>query len=71
MAQGVRFGITLLALALAAWSWFMLAPGWLAWFGAPAIFLAGGVVADIVFRRLASRESIRADLEDRVRNPPL
>jgi hypothetical protein len=70
MAQIVRLAITLLALALAAWSWFALLPSWLAWLAAAVIFLVGGAIAEAAFRRLASPATIRADLEDRVRNPP-
>ena len=34
------------------------------------VFVLASFGADRVFRRFASREEIRADLEDRVRNPP-
>jgi hypothetical protein len=34
------------------------------------IFLGSSAAAEIVFRRIASEDEVRADLEDRVRNPP-
>jgi hypothetical protein len=34
-----------------------------------AIVLIGGGLAEAAFGRLAARETIRADLEDRTRNP--
>jgi hypothetical protein len=34
-----------------------------------AILLTGGVLAERVFRRLATPDIVRDDLEDRVRNP--
>jgi hypothetical protein len=69
-AHVARFGVTLLSLALAAGVWLALLPSWTAWVAAPAVFLVGGVIAEAMFRRLATPEMIRADLEDRVRNPP-
>jgi hypothetical protein len=69
MAQAARLLVTLAAMGLAAWLWFALT-GWLAWTAAAGAFLIGGGIAEIIFRRLASAEVLRADLEDRVRNPP-
>jgi uncharacterized membrane protein (DUF4010 family) len=43
------------------------------WIGIPAIivvFLVSGLLAERAYRRLASQEEQRLDLEDRVRNPP-
>jgi hypothetical protein len=71
MAQMARLLITLVAMALAAWSWFALSPSWFAWAAAAGVFVGGSVLAEIIFRRLASPDAVRADLEDRVRNPPL
>lgn len=71
MAHTARLAIAMASMGLAGWSWFVVSPGWLAWAVFVGIFLIGSVVATAVFRRLASREAIRADLEDRVRNPPL
>jgi hypothetical protein len=70
MAHLVRFGIALLAM-LAAGALFMSWRSDWVWLAAPAVFLAGDVFAEFVFRRLASAAAIREDLEDRVRNPPL
>jgi Skp family chaperone for outer membrane proteins len=51
-------------------AWFVLSPAWTAWAAAAVIALIGFGLAERVFRRLATAEQIRADLEDRVRNPP-
>ncbi|HEX3537664.1 MAG TPA: hypothetical protein VHU15_12955 [Stellaceae bacterium] len=67
-AQLARFGITLLGMVAAGAAFWGLVSGW-GWLAAIAIFFAAGAVADLVFRRLASKETIRSDLEDRVRNP--
>jgi hypothetical protein len=43
------------------------------WIGIPAVvlaFLVSGKLAERAYRRLASLEEQRLDLEDRVRNPP-
>lgn len=69
-AQLVRFGMTLAALILAGFAFMSMAPSWTAWVAAVAIFLIGGAMAEAAFRRLASNETKRRDLEDRVRNPP-
>jgi hypothetical protein len=37
--------------------------------GGLVVFLAGGALAEWVFRRLATPATIREDLEDRVRDP--
>ena len=68
MAQWVRFGITLAAM-LAALAGFMLLPSPWAWIVPFAMLLTGGIVAERLFRRLATPGVIRDDLEDRVRNP--
>ena len=70
MAQLVRFAITLLGVGLGFAAWFFLSPGWIAWAAAIVIVLAGFSLSERVFRRLGTPEQIRADLEDRVRNPP-
>jgi hypothetical protein len=69
-AQPARLLISLVGLVLAAVTWFALAPGWMAWISAALILVASGIGAEATFRRLASAETIRADLQDRVRNPP-
>jgi hypothetical protein len=68
MAQIARLAITVAAMALAGWAWFAMGAGAPAWVLASAIFLVGGAIAELAFRRLASAEAVRADLEERVRN---
>ncbi|HEX3536144.1 MAG TPA: hypothetical protein VHU15_05205, partial [Stellaceae bacterium] len=65
-AQLARFGITLLGMIAAGAAFWCLGSGW-DWLAAIGIFFAAGAVADVAFRRLASKETIREDLEDRVR----
>jgi len=45
--------------------------GWTSWVLLLLIFLVGGSIAEWMFCKLATRDIIRAELEDRVRNPPL
>ena len=71
IAQLVRFAIGLLTAALAMLAWLKFDGGWISWGLLLLIFLTGGSIAEWAFRKLATREIIRADLEDRVRNPPL
>jgi|tagenome__1003787_1003787.scaffolds.fasta_scaffold20590876_2 hypothetical protein len=68
-AQVARLAIGLLfaALAVSALLWL----GWTWWIVPVAIFVIGGTVAEWAFRKLATAEVVRGDLEDRVRNPPL
>ena len=68
MAQWVRFAVTAagMLMAGAAFLWLPVSWGWLV---ALAIFALGGLLSERLFRRLASPEEIRADLEDRVRHP--
>jgi hypothetical protein len=70
MAQLLRFFVALGGAVLALMAWFVLLPSWTAWVAALVIVLAGFVLAERIFRGLATPEQIRADLEDRVRNPP-
>jgi hypothetical protein len=70
MAQLLRFAIALAGAILALVAWFALLPSWTAWAAGLVIVLAGFILAERTFRRLATPEQIRADLEDRVRNPP-
>jgi hypothetical protein len=70
MAQLVRFAIALAGAGLGLIALFVLWPGWTAWAAAAVIVLGGFILAERVFRRLATPEQIREDLEDRVRNPP-
>jgi len=69
MAQALRLGIFVVGVALAALIFFNLDFSW-AWLAALAIAVAGGIVAEIAFKRLATPEEQRLDLEDRTRNPP-
>jgi hypothetical protein len=69
LAQGARFGIAFAAM-LAALAGFMLLPPPWDWIVPFAILPTGGILADRLFRRLATPAVIRDDLKDRVRNPP-
>ena len=70
MAQLARFAVALIAGVIAVLAFLELSPGWAAWAALVAIFVVGGSTAEWLFRRLASPGQVRADLEDRVRNPP-
>jgi hypothetical protein len=67
MAQTARLAIICLAIVLAGLA-FLAVPGWLFWAAMLGVFIAGGVVSEAVFRRLATPEVIKADLEDRARS---
>jgi hypothetical protein len=69
-AQGLRLAISLCAMAAALFA-FMELPGWAGVIAAASSVALGGSIAEIVFRRVADAETRRADLEDRVRNPPI
>ena len=69
LAQVVRFAVGLLAAALAVFAYLSL-EGWACWIVPFIIFIIGSAIAEWLFRKLATPEMIRADLEDRVRNPP-
>jgi hypothetical protein len=71
-ATSARLILHLIALATAALAWWILVPasGWLAALAAIALFFGIGALAETIFRRLATDAERRADLEDRVRNPP-
>jgi hypothetical protein len=68
-AQAARSAIGVVSAALAIGSWLWLG-SWSAWIVPLIVFVAGGAVAEWIFRRLATPDVIRDDLEDRVRNPP-
>ena len=70
MAQTLRLGIFLVALVLGAVAFFNLASPW-AWLVPIGFAILGGLIAERVFKRLASPSEIQRDLEDRTRNPPL
>jgi hypothetical protein len=69
-AQGIRLAISLCALAIALFA-FMALPGWTGLIAAGVAIAIGWGMAEAVFRRVANAETQRADLEDRVRNPPI
>ena len=69
MAQAIRFAIFALSAALACLAFFTLHSFW-TWLAPILIFIAGSVLAEHAFNRLASAEEKQRDLEDRVRNPP-
>jgi hypothetical protein len=69
LAHVVRFAVGLLAAMLAVLAYLTLA-GWAWWIVPFIIFIIGSAIAEWLFRKLATPEMIRADLEDRVRNPP-
>jgi hypothetical protein len=69
-AHAARLVIGLLFAALAVLLWLELGGGWASWIALVVIFAIGSTLAEWTFRRLATPDLIRADLEDRVRNPP-
>jgi hypothetical protein len=69
LAHVVRFAVGLLAAMLAVLAYLTLA-GWAWWIVPFIIFIIGSAIAEWLFRKLATPEMIRADLEDRVRKPP-
>ena len=68
LAHVVRFTIGLLAAALAVFAYLTLV-GWAQWVVPFIVFIIGTSIAEWLFRKLATPAMIRADLEDRVRNP--
>ena len=70
MAETLRLGIFLAALAIAAVAFFNLASPWV-WLVPIVVAIIGGLFAERVFKHLASPAEIQRDLEDRTRNPPL
>ena len=69
-AQIVRFAIGIAFAVLAVFAWLRLGGEWMSWIALVVIFVIGSTLAEWTFRRLATPEAIRDDLEDRVRNPP-
>ena len=70
-AQSIRFLIGFGGGVLSILAYMNVASGWLAIVSALFVFALSSLVSEAVFRRLASHEEQRQDLEDRVRNPPL
>ncbi|MDX8451580.1 hypothetical protein RFM98_02300 [Mesorhizobium sp. VK9D] len=69
MARTIRFAIFVLSACCAGIAFFTLHSFW-AWAAPIALFIAGSMLAEYAFGRLASPEEKRRDLEDRARNPP-
>jgi uncharacterized protein (DUF697 family) len=69
LAHVLRIAVALVA-ALAAVLVFLTLSGWMRWVVPLVIFVVGSTTAEWLFRRLATADMIRSDLEDRVRNPP-
>jgi len=67
MAQTVRLLIFVLSAALAGLAFFALHSFW-TWAAPILIFVAGSIIAEFAFNRLASPEEKQRDLEDRARN---
>lgn len=69
VAGAARLLVFLFSLVIAGTAFFSLPSPW-AWLAALAVAGTGGLAAERVFRRLASSAERRADLQERVRNPP-
>jgi len=67
MAQTVRLLIFVLSAALAGLAFFAL-HSFRTWAAPILIFVAGSIIAEFAFNRLASPEEKQRDLEDRARN---
>ncbi len=67
-AQLARFVISLIAMLVALVIFIEMDAGWIA---AALIVISGFSLSEAVFRRLADQETIRRDLEERVRNQHL
>ena len=67
MAQTVRLLVFVLSAALAGLAFFALHSFW-TWAAPILIFVAGSIIAEFAFNRLASPEEKQRDLEDRARN---
>jgi fatty acid desaturase len=68
-AHLARLAVMLVAIALTGVA-FLAIEGSASWLAAAGVFAAGCILAELAFRRLADPETLRRDLEDRVRNPP-
>ncbi len=67
-AQLARFVISLIAMLVALVIFIEMDAGWIA---AALIVISGFSLSEAVFGRLADQETIRRDLEERVRNQHL
>jgi hypothetical protein len=70
-AQMARFVISLVAMAIAAVVFMVARNGWVSMLVPGLIVAIGFLIAHLAFRRLADPETIRSDLEERVRNQHL
>ena len=67
-AQLARFVISLIAMLIGLVTYVEMDAGWIP---AALIVISGFSLSEAVFRRLADQETIRRDLEERVRNQHL
>lgn len=67
MAHWVKFSIAFAFGAAGLWAFGAL-PGWWALAGFIGLFFAGSVLAHLVFKKIATPEQIREDLEARLQS---
>jgi hypothetical protein len=67
-AQLARFVLSLIAMLLGLVAWMEMDTGWIP---AALVIIVGFSISEVVYRRLADPETIRRDLEERVRNQHL
>jgi uncharacterized membrane protein len=70
-AQPARFVISLIAMLIALTTFIEMDVGWLSAGLIVIALISGFSLSEAVFRRLADQETIRRDLEERVRNQHL
>ena len=70
-AQLARFVISLIAMLIALITFIEMDIGWLSAGLIVITLISGFSLSEAVFRRLADQETIRRDLEERVRNQHL
>jgi uncharacterized membrane protein len=70
-AQLARFVISLIAMLIALITFMEMDVGWLSAGLIVIALISGFSLSEAVFRRLADQETIRRDLEERVRNQHL
>ncbi len=70
-AQMARFVISLIAMLIALITFIEMDIGWLSAGLIVITLISGFSLSEAVFRRLADQETIRRDLEERVRNQHL
>jgi hypothetical protein len=67
-AQLARCVVSVIAMLIALVSFMKMDAGWIP---ATLIVITGFCISEVVFRRLADHETVRRDLEERVRNQHL